>query len=103
MIPPMSAALVRAACPHDCPDTCAMLVTVQDGRAIKVQGDPAHPVTKGFLCSKVSRYVERTYHAGRVGHRVTSQQQTPLHRNGAGWSRCRGSACRGLWAVVRFC
>ena len=58
--------IVRGACPHDCPDTCAMLVTVQDGRAIKVQGDPEHPVTKGFLCSKVSRYVERTYHAGRV-------------------------------------
>ncbi|HEY1012635.1 MAG TPA: molybdopterin oxidoreductase family protein [Herpetosiphonaceae bacterium] len=58
--------IVRGACPHDCPDTCAMLVTVKDGRAIKVQGDPDHPVTKGFLCSKVSRYVERTYHAGRV-------------------------------------
>lgn len=58
--------IIRATCPHDCPDTCAMLVTVQDGRAIKVQGDPTHPITRGFLCSKVSRYVERTYHAGRV-------------------------------------
>ena len=58
--------IIRATCPHDCPDTCAMLVTVQDGRAIKVRGDPEHPITKGFLCSKVSRYVERTYHAGRV-------------------------------------
>ena len=58
--------IIRGACPHDCPDTCAMLITVRDGRAIKVQGDPAHPVTKGFLCSKVSRYVERTYHEGRV-------------------------------------
>lgn len=57
---------VRAICPHDCPDTCAMLVTVQDGRAIKVQGDPNHPITNGFLCSKVSRYVERTYHDGRL-------------------------------------
>ncbi|MBA3470035.1 MAG: molybdopterin oxidoreductase family protein [Herpetosiphonaceae bacterium] len=58
--------IVRGTCPHDCPDTCAMLITVQDGRAIKVQGDPDHPVTRGFLCSKVSRYVERTYHEGRV-------------------------------------
>ena len=58
--------IVRGACPHDCPDTCAMLVTVKDGRAIKVAGDPSHPVTQGFLCSKVSRYIERTYHPDRI-------------------------------------
>lgn len=58
--------IIRATCPHDCPDTCAMLVTVQDGKAIKVSGDPAHPVTQGFLCAKVSRYVERTYHHDRL-------------------------------------
>ncbi|MGZ8260083.1 MAG: molybdopterin-containing oxidoreductase family protein [Caldimonas sp.] len=62
----MSIALVRAACPHDCPDTCAMLVTVEDGRAIKVHGDPDHPPTHGALCTKVSRYPERTYHPERV-------------------------------------
>jgi len=53
---------VRGACPHDCPDTCALLTTVQDGVAIKVQGDPAHAQTGGVLCTKVSRYTERTYH-----------------------------------------
>jgi anaerobic selenocysteine-containing dehydrogenase len=58
--------IVRGACPHDCPDTCAMLVHVQDGRAVRVQGDPEHPVTQGFLCTKVNRYVERTYHADRL-------------------------------------
>lgn len=58
--------IVRAACPHDCPDTCAMLVTVKDGRAIKIGGDPSHPVTQGFLCAKVSRYIERTYHQDRL-------------------------------------
>ena len=58
--------VVRAACPHDCPDTCAMLVTVEDGRAVRVAGDPDHPVTQGFLCAKVNRYVERTYHADRL-------------------------------------
>ncbi len=66
---------VRAACPHDCPDTCAIRVTVQDGRAVKVQGDPDHPPTHGALCTKVSRYPERTYHAERVLH--------PLRRVGA--------------------
>src|SRR4030095_4162327 len=64
----MSRTIVRAACPHDCPDTCAMLVTVEDGRAVKVQGDPDHPPTHGALCTKVSRYPERTYHEGRVLH-----------------------------------
>ena len=58
--------IVRAACPHDCPDTCAIRVTVQDGVAIKVQGDPEHPPTHGALCTKVSRYPERTYHPERV-------------------------------------
>ncbi len=60
--------IVRGACPHDCPDTCAMLIKVQDGRAISVAGDPDHPVTQGFLCAKVSRYLERTYHADRILH-----------------------------------
>src|SRR5438128_12218161 len=57
---------VRAACSHDCPDTCAIRVTVQGGRAVKVQGNPDHPPTHGALCTKVSRYVERTYHPDRV-------------------------------------
>src|SRR3954468_411239 len=70
----MNTTIVRAACPHDCPDTCAIRVTVQDGRAIKVQGDPAHPPTHGALCTKVSRYTERTYHAERVLH--------PMKRSG---------------------
>jgi anaerobic selenocysteine-containing dehydrogenase len=63
--PPQSE-IVRAACPHDCPDTCAMLVTVESGRAVKVAGDPDHPFTRGFLCAKVNRYVERTYHRDRL-------------------------------------
>jgi len=58
--------LVRAACPHDCPDTCALQVTVQGGRVIRVAGDPDHPPTHGALCTKVSRYAERTYHDERV-------------------------------------
>jgi len=64
----MESATVRAACPHDCPDTCAMLVTVEDGRAVKVQGNPDHPPTHGALCTKVSRYAERTNHPERVLH-----------------------------------
>jgi anaerobic selenocysteine-containing dehydrogenase len=58
--------IVHAACPHDCPDTCAMLVQVEDGRATQVSGDPQHPPTQGFLCTKVSRYLERVYNPDRV-------------------------------------
>jgi len=59
---------VLGACPHDCPDTCSMLTTVANGIAIKVQGNPAHPHTDGALCTKVSRYTERTYHPERLLH-----------------------------------
>ena len=59
---------VRGACPHDCPDTCALKITVENGRAVRVQGDPEHPPTHGALCTKVSRYTERTYHDERVLH-----------------------------------
>ncbi|MBX9612187.1 MAG: molybdopterin oxidoreductase family protein [Burkholderiales bacterium] len=57
---------VLGACPHDCPDTCAFVTTVQDGVALKVQGNPDHPHTDGVLCTKVSRYTERTYHPERI-------------------------------------
>ena len=57
---------VHAACPHDCPDTCAIRVTVQNGVAMRVQGDPDHPPTHGTLCTKVARYTERTYHPNRL-------------------------------------
>ncbi len=67
---------VQVACPHDCPDTCAMRVSVNDaGRAVKVEGDPDHPPTDGVLCTKVARYLDRTYHPDRL--------LTPLKRVGA--------------------
>ncbi len=58
--------VVHAACPHDCPDACGVLITVEDGKAVRVQGDPAHPVTRGFLCAKVAKYLERVYSPDRV-------------------------------------
>jgi len=57
---------VHAACPHDCPDACATLITIEDGRATKIQGDPDHPITRGFLCGKVAKYVDRVYSPDRV-------------------------------------
>ncbi|MDO8905554.1 molybdopterin-dependent oxidoreductase [Hydrogenophaga sp.] len=70
----MNTIAVRGACPHDCPDTCALITTVDNGVAVRVQGNPDHPHTDGVLCTKVSRYTERTYHPHRLLH--------PLRRTG---------------------
>ncbi|ODU95834.1 MAG: molybdopterin oxidoreductase [Rubrivivax sp. SCN 70-15] len=92
---------VRGACPHDCPDTCALLVTVEAGRATRVQGDPEHPTTHGALCTKVSRYTERTYHPERV--------LTPLRRVGpkgqgrfepVGWDEALDAIAARLAAIA---
>ncbi len=59
--------VVHTVCSHDCPDSCAVLVTVDaDGRAVKLQGDPSQPVTQGFLCGKVAKYLDRVYSPQRV-------------------------------------
>ncbi|HEX9439183.1 MAG TPA: molybdopterin oxidoreductase family protein [Roseiflexaceae bacterium] len=75
--------LVRGACPHDCPDTCATVTEVQDGRAVRFYAEKEHPVTQGWLCAKVRPYLERVYHPDRITH--------PLRRagpKGAGqWER----------------
>jgi anaerobic selenocysteine-containing dehydrogenase len=92
---------VRAACPHDCPDTCAMRVTVQDGRAVKVEGDPDHPPTHGALCTKVSRYPERTYSADRVLHplrRVGPKGRGHFQR--IGWDEALGEIASRLKAIA---
>jgi anaerobic selenocysteine-containing dehydrogenase len=70
----MTEKTVHAACPHDCPDTCAMRVTVDGERIVRIQGDADHPPTHGALCTKVSRYAERVMHPERV--------LTPLKRVG---------------------
>ena len=66
--------LVLSACPHDCPDTCAMITIVRDGVAVKVRGNPDHPFTRGGLCVKVNDYEQRVYSSDRILH--------PLRRTG---------------------
>lgn len=92
---------VHGACPHDCPDTCALRVSVQAGRVVRVQGDPDHPTTHGALCTKVSRYAERTYHPERVLH--------PLRRVGPkgagrferiGWDEALDAVAARLGAIA---
>ncbi len=70
----MTKTTVRSVCPYDCPDACGLLVSVENGRAVSVCGDPDHPVTRGLLCPKMGHY-EHTVHSPR---RLT----TPLRRVG---------------------
>jgi len=97
----IASTVVRGACPHDCPDTCALLTTVENGRAVRVQGNPAHPMTDGVLCAKVSKYTERTYHPERI--------LTPLKRVGpkgsgqfvtVGWDEALDDIAARLQAIA---
>src|SRR5271165_5990257 len=58
--------VVKNVCPLDCPDTCSMLVTVRDGKAVELRGDPDHSFTRGFLCQKMAPYLDRVYSADRL-------------------------------------
>ncbi|HWY56767.1 MAG TPA: molybdopterin-dependent oxidoreductase [Terriglobales bacterium] len=88
--------VVHAACPHDCPDACGVLITVEDGRATKIKGDPAHPVTRGFLCAKVAKYLDRVYSPDRVLY--------PMRRVGPKGLRARGEDARptGEWQRITW-
>jgi anaerobic selenocysteine-containing dehydrogenase len=60
------AELRHSVCALDCPDCCSLLINVQDGKGSHLRGDPSHPVTRGFLCGKVARYLEREYSPDRL-------------------------------------
>ncbi|MGV2125931.1 molybdopterin-containing oxidoreductase family protein [Agrobacterium vitis] len=62
----MARSVVVGACPHDCPDTCSILTTVEDGKALAVRGNPDHPFTRGRLCVKVNNYQDRVYSDKRL-------------------------------------
>src|SRR6059058_3598293 len=69
---------VHAACPHDCPDACSVLITVDDlGKATKIQGNPDHPATRGFLCGKVAKYLDRVYSPDRVLYPMRRRREVP--------------------------
>ncbi len=61
-------------CPHDCPDTCAMIFEVENGKLVSVHGNKEHPMTRGGLCVKLNDYEKRHYHPDRVLY--------PLRRTG---------------------
>jgi anaerobic selenocysteine-containing dehydrogenase len=56
----------HSVCALDCPDCCSLLINVEDGKGSHLRGNPAHPVTRGFLCGKVARYLDREYSPQRL-------------------------------------
>ncbi|WP_348267472.1 molybdopterin-dependent oxidoreductase [Edaphobacter paludis] len=82
--------VVHAVCSHDCPDSCGVLVTVDEvsGRAVKLQGDPAHPVTRGFLCGKVAKYLDRVYSPDRLLYPMRRRLGAP--KGPAGYGHAKG-------------
>src|SRR5215471_18914482 len=58
--------LRHSVCALDCPDACSVLVTVENGKATRLRGNPAHPITRGFLCGKVAQYLDREYSPDRL-------------------------------------
>ena len=102
--------IVHTVCSHDCPDSCGVLVTVNEaGRAVKVQGDPSHPVTQGFLCGKVAKYLDRVYAPDRILYplkRRTGVAKGPLARGHeieaferVGWDEALGAIAARLRQV----
>lgn len=86
----------RTVCNRDCPDACAILATVEDGRVTRIQGDPAHPVTRGFLCRRTNLFLDRQYSPERI--------TTPLVRVGdrfepIGWDAALDLAARRLQEI----
>src|SRR6266404_6053188 len=92
----------RSVCALDCPDACAMLVTVEDNRATQLRGDPDHPVTQGFLCAKVSRYLEREYSPERL---LYPQRRTGAKGEGRferiGWDEALNEITARLGGIAR--
>ena len=81
--------LVRGACPHDCPDTCATITEVRAGQAVRFYAAPDHPVTQGWLCAKVRPYLERVYAPDRL--------LFPLRRVGP-----KGPGAGGSWERISW-
>ncbi len=73
----MSTERLRTVCNRDCPDACGLIATVEDGRLTRLGGDPDHPVTRGFLCSRTSQFPARQNSPDRL--------TAPLLRDGAGF------------------
>jgi anaerobic selenocysteine-containing dehydrogenase len=90
----------RTTCNRDCPDACGIVATVEDGRVTRLQGEKEHPITRGFLCYRTSRFLDRQYSPDRL--------TTPLYRRrvadefqAIGWDEALDIAAERLLAIRR--
>jgi anaerobic selenocysteine-containing dehydrogenase len=92
----------HSVCALDCPDACSLLVHIEDGRATRLRGNPAHPVTRGFLCGKVAQYLDREYSPGRLLH---PQKRTGAKGEGRfariSWDEALDTIARRLAAIAQ--
>ena len=99
---PLGKEVRHSVCALDCPDACSLLVTVEDGKATKLRGNPDHPVTRGFLCGKVARYLEREYSPERLLYpqrRVGGKGEGRFER--IGWDEALGEIAARLGGIAR--
>jgi anaerobic selenocysteine-containing dehydrogenase len=92
----------HSTCALDCPDACAVLVTVENGRATRLRGDPNHPITRGFLCGKVALYLDRQYHPDRLLHpmrRIGGKGEGRFER--ISWGEALDTIAARLAAIAR--
>lgn len=88
---------VRTSCTRDCPDACGILATVEDERVVRLQGDPEHPITRGFLCYRIgTHFLSRQYSPERL--------TTPWMRHGdelvpIDWDTALDFAAANLWRI----
>src|SRR5882757_8681489 len=92
----------HSVCSLDCPDTCGLLINVENGVGSKLRGDPAHPVTRGFLCGKVAQYLEREYSPDRLLYpqkRVGAKGQGRFAR--ISWEEALDTIARRLSSIAQ--
>src|SRR5581483_7673770 len=71
----------KSVCPRDCPDVCSMIAQVEDGKVVRVVGDPNHPITRGYLCGRFQHYEELINHPDRLLHPLARERKSdPLER-----------------------
>lgn len=80
----VSEAIRKSVCPRDCPDVCSMIATVEDGRVVKVKGDPDHPITRGYLCGRFQHYEELIHHPDRLTRPLLREDKSTEFRE-ASW------------------
>src|ERR1700742_1471895 len=92
----------HSVCALDCPDTCSLLLNIENGHATRLRGNPDHPVTQGFLCGKVAKYLDREYSPDRLLYpqkRVGAKGEGKFER--ISWDEALGTIAEKLQGIAR--